>query len=56
MHLKAQVSYSIQNTFDQDAFLSQSGQLYLEAAAMAHRNVFHLVQRSVLKSLKHVVI
>lgn len=26
--------------FDQDAFLSQSGQLYLEAAAMAHRNVF----------------
>lgn len=26
--------------FDQDAFLSQSGQLYLEAAAMAHGKVF----------------
>lgn len=26
--------------FDEDAFLSQSGQLYLEAAAMAHNRVF----------------
>src|SRR5699024_9270383 len=26
--------------FDEDAFLSQSGQLYLEAAAMAHGRVF----------------
>jgi len=26
--------------FDEDAFLSQSGQLYMEAAAMAHRRVF----------------
>ena len=26
--------------FDEDAFLSQSGQLYMEAAAMAHGRVF----------------
>ncbi len=34
------MNYSILKYFDQDAFLSQSGQLYLEAAAMAHGKVF----------------
>ncbi len=37
---KEQVNYSRTKYFDQDAFLSQSGQLYLEAAAMAHGKVF----------------
>lgn len=34
------MNYSILNTLIEDAFLSQSGQLYLEAAAMAHGKVF----------------
>ena len=42
--------------FDEDAFLSQSGQLYMEAAAMAHGRVFHLAQLFVQKNLKHAVI
>lgn len=40
--------------FDQDAFLSQSGQLYLEAAAMAHGKVFSFGPTSELKNQKHV--
>lgn len=42
--------------FDEDAYLSQSGQLYMEAAAMALGKVFSFGQRSVLKNLKHAVI
>ncbi len=42
--------------FDEDAYLSQSGQLYMEAAAMALGKCSHLVQRSVQKNLKLDVI
>lgn len=41
--------------FDQDAFLSQSGQLYLEELRQWHtEKYFHLVQLSELKNQKHV--
>ena len=38
--------------FDEDAYLSQTGQLYAEAGAMAFGRVFTLVQRLELKSSK----
>lgn len=40
--------------FDQDAFLSQSGQLYLEAAAMAHGKVFSFGATFRAENQKHV--
>ena len=39
--------------FDEDAFLSQSGQLYMEAQWLT--DVFHLAQLFVQKNLKHAV-
>ena len=42
--------------FEYDAFLSQSGQLYMEAAAMALGKVFSFGPTSELKNLKLVVI
>ena len=42
--------------FDQDAFLSQSGQLYMEAAAMAHGRVFSFGPTFRAENLKQDVI
>lgn len=42
--------------FDEDAYLSQSGQLYMEAAAMALGKVFSFGQRFVLKNQKRAAI
>lgn len=44
------------NYFDQKAYLSQSGQLYMEVTQWHLVKYFHLDQLSVLKNQKHVVI
>lgn len=44
------------NYFDHKAYLSQSGQLYMEAAAMALGKFSHLAQPSAQKNRRRVVI